>query len=66
MTDKNLLTAAGSILGLESRHQSLLNVFNGGSFAAQAFEIALAPEQVLALAGGFLSGCQASDLGLTG
>ncbi|GAA5934787.1 hypothetical protein JCM10213_007864 [Rhodosporidiobolus nylandii] len=65
LTDPALLTAAGSILTLEARHQSLLNVFNGGSFSPQSFDIALAPEGVLALAGGFLEGCQASDLGLT-
>ena len=66
LSDPALLTAAGSILTLESRHQSLLNIFNGGSFAGQAFDIALTPQQVLALAGGFLQGCSAADLGLTG
>ncbi|BGP18235.1 hypothetical protein JCM10213v2_006293 [Rhodosporidiobolus nylandii] len=50
LTDPALLTAAGSILTLEARHQSLLNVFNGGSFSPQSFDIALAPEGVLALA----------------
>lgn len=65
ISDSALLTAAGSILTLESRHQSLLNIFNGGSFAGQAFDIALTPQQVLALAGGFLKGCSAADLGLT-
>ncbi|GAA5893743.1 hypothetical protein JCM6882_003084 [Rhodosporidiobolus microsporus] len=65
LTDPQLLTAAGSILTLEARHQSLLNVFNGGSFAPQPFDIALTPQGVLALAGGFLRDCQASDLGLT-
>lgn len=65
VTDKALLTAAASILTLESRHSSLLNVFAGGSYASQPFDIALAPPQVLALAGGFLQGCTATDLGLT-
>lgn len=60
-----LLTAAGSILTLEARHQSILNTFNGGSFAPQAFDIALSPQQVLALAGGFLENCNAGQLGLT-
>ncbi|KAI5481201.1 hypothetical protein MNV49_005636 [Pseudohyphozyma bogoriensis] len=65
LSDKALLTAAGSILTLEARHQSLLNTFNAGSFTSQAFDIALSANQVLTLAGGFLNGCQASDLGLT-
>ena len=66
LTDPTILEAAGSILTLEARHQSILNTFNGGSFAGQSFDIPLAPEQVLALAGGFLKGCHAQDLGLTG
>ncbi|GAA5825444.1 hypothetical protein JCM11251_006986 [Rhodosporidiobolus azoricus] len=65
LTDPQLLIAAGSILTLEARHQSLLNVFNGGSFAGQSFDIALTPQGVLANAGAFLRDCQASDLGLT-
>jgi hypothetical protein len=52
-------------MSIESRHSSLLNVLNEGSFAPQSFDIAFRPEQVLAIAGGFLEGCSASDLGLT-
>ncbi|GAA5888727.1 hypothetical protein JCM5296_000084 [Sporobolomyces johnsonii] len=65
ISDPQLLTAAGSILSIEARHQSLLNTFSGGSFGPQSFDIALSPQGVLALAGGFLQNCQASDLGLT-
>lgn len=65
LSDKSLLTAAGSILTLEARHQSLLNVFSSGSYNPQSFDIALLPQQVLALAGGFLQGCDAADLSLT-
>ncbi|GAA6037335.1 hypothetical protein JCM8097_008517 [Rhodosporidiobolus ruineniae] len=65
LTVPELLTAAGSILTLEARHQSLLNVFNGGAYNPQSFDIALQPPAVLGLAGGFLKGCQASDFGLT-
>ncbi|KAG0654137.1 hypothetical protein C6P46_001947 [Rhodotorula mucilaginosa] len=61
----DLLEAAGSILTLEARHQSLLNVLNGGSYDPQSFDIQLTPQAVLALAGGFLTGCEAKDLGLT-
>ena len=59
--DKNILAAAASILTIEARHQSFLNVLNGASAIPQAFDIALTPPQVLALAGGFISGC---DLGI--
>jgi hypothetical protein len=59
--DKNILASAASILTIESRHQSLLNVLNGGSAIPQAFDMALSPSQVLALAGGFISGC---DVGI--
>ncbi|CEQ40067.1 SPOSA6832_01636 [Sporobolomyces salmonicolor] len=65
ISDPQLLTAAGSIMTIEARHQSLLNTFNAGSFGPQSFDISLSPQGVLALAGGFLQNCQASDLGLT-
>ncbi|GAA5864793.1 hypothetical protein JCM3774_004229 [Rhodotorula dairenensis] len=61
----DLLEAAASILTLEARHQSLLNVLSGGSYNPQSFDIQLPPQAVLALVGGFLTGCQAKDLGLT-
>lgn len=62
---KEVLSAAASILPIEARHQSALNLFAGGSLAGQAFEIGLKPEQVLAMVGGLLKGCKASDLGVT-
>lgn len=55
--DPNVLTAAASILTIEARHQSFLNVINGASGIPQPFDIALTPPQVLALAGGFVQGC---------
>ncbi|GAA5977706.1 hypothetical protein JCM10908_005065 [Rhodotorula pacifica] len=61
----DLLEAAASILTLEARHQSLLNVLNGGSYNPQSFDIQLTPQAVLSLVGGFLTGCKAQDLGLT-
>jgi hypothetical protein len=61
VVDKNILASAASILTIESRHQSILNVLNGGSAIPQAFDMALSPSQVLALAGGFISGC---DVGI--
>ncbi|CAE6491872.1 unnamed protein product [Rhizoctonia solani] len=59
--DKQILVAAGTILTDEARHQTVLNMLNGGVAIPAAFDVALAPSQVLAIAGGFISGC---DLGI--
>jgi len=61
LSDPILLTAAGSILTIEARHQTILNVLNAGTAIPQAFDFALTPNEVLALAGPFISGC---DLGV--
>jgi len=61
MVNKELLTAAASILTIEARHQTMLNLMNGATHIPQAFDIALNPSQVLAIAGPFISGC---DLGI--
>lgn len=63
ITDPQLLTAAASILTVEARHQTMLNVLNGaGSAIPGAFDIPLSPSQVLAIAGPFIQpGC---DLGV--
>jgi len=61
LTDAVLLTAAGSILTVEARHQTILNVLNAGTAIPQAFDFAFTPSEVLALAGPFISGC---DLGI--
>ena len=61
ITDPIILTAAGSILTVEARHQTILNVLNAGTAIPQAFDFALTPNEVLALAGPFISGC---DLGI--
>jgi hypothetical protein len=57
ISDPELLDAAASILTVEARHQTILNVLNLGSAIPQSFDIALAPPEVLAIAGGFISGC---------
>lgn len=57
VSDPVLLTAAASILTVEARHQTVLNVLNGGTAIPQAFDIPLLPQEVLAIAGGFISGC---------
>jgi len=61
ISDKSILLAAAGILTIESRHQSALNILNGGQSVPQAFDLALSPQQVLALAAPFISGC---DLGI--
>jgi rubrerythrin len=59
--DRQLLVAAGTILTDEARHQTVLNMLNGGVAIPTAFDVALSPSQVLAIAGPFISGC---DLGI--
>jgi hypothetical protein len=61
LTDPVLLDAAGSILTIEARHQTVLNILSAGTSIPSAFDIPLAPSEVLALAGPFVSGC---DLGI--
>jgi hypothetical protein len=61
VSDKQILTAAASILTIEARHQTMLNVINSGTSISQAFDVPLLPNQVLAIAGPFISGC---DLGV--
>ncbi|QRW16176.1 cytochrome b2 (L-lactate ferricytochrome C oxidoreductase) protein [Rhizoctonia solani] len=53
--DRQILVAAGTILTDEARHQTVLNMLNGGVAIPAAFDVALAPSQVLAIAGGFIS-----------
>lgn len=65
ITNPGVLGAAATILPIESRHSSILNLFAGGSPTPQSFDIPLTPPQVLAVVGGLLQNCQASDLGLT-
>lgn len=53
--------AAATILTVEARHQSLLNILNAATSIPASFDMALSPSQVLAIAGGFITGC---DLGI--
>jgi len=62
--DPIFLDAAASILTVESRHQTLLNILSGtGSAIPQAFDLAFTPQEVLSIAGGFISG--PCDIGIT-
>ncbi|TFY59858.1 hypothetical protein EVJ58_g5517, partial [Rhodofomes roseus] len=55
--DPTILTAAATILTVEARHQTILNLVNNATSIPQAFDIPLTPNEVLAIAGGFISGC---------
>jgi hypothetical protein len=63
ISDPTILTAAASILTVEARHQTILNVFNNGAAIPNAFDLPLMPNEVLSIAGGFIQGC---DLGVPG
>jgi hypothetical protein len=61
--DPSLLVAAGSILTVEARHQTILNIMsNNGTAIPSAFDIGLTPNEVLALASPFIDG--PCDLGV--
>ncbi|KAF8171849.1 ferritin-like domain-containing protein [Pholiota molesta] len=63
LDDPVLLDSAASILTVEARHQTILNVLSStGTAIPSAFDIALSPSEVLSLAGPFFSG--ACDLGV--
>lgn len=52
--DAGLLTAAGSIVAVEARHASYLNLITGASPFPAAFETPMTPDEVLAAAGPFI------------
>jgi hypothetical protein len=63
--DPSLLVAAGSILTVEARHQTVLNILSkNGTAIPSAFDIGLMPNEVLALASPFIDG--PCDLGVPG
>ncbi|KAH9950084.1 ferritin-like domain-containing protein [Amylocystis lapponica] len=62
LTDPSILVAAASIMTVEARHQTVLNLLAGGTGIPQAFDIAFTPGEVLAIAGGFISGCSLSGI----
>ncbi|KAG2151813.1 ferritin-like domain-containing protein [Suillus cothurnatus] len=57
INDTVLSTAAATIMTVEARHQTILNVLAGGTAIPQAFDVALNPSEILALTGGLISGC---------
>jgi len=63
--DKNFLAAAATILTVEARHQTFLNIIAGATPIPQALDVGLTPPDVLSIAGAFISGCDpATELGL--
>jgi hypothetical protein len=54
LQNADLLTAAGSIVAVEARHASYLNLVNGTSPFPAAVETPMTPDEVLAAAGGFI------------
>ncbi|KAF8495182.1 ferritin-like domain-containing protein [Russula emetica] len=55
--DPIVLTAAATIVTVEARHGTMLNLFESATAISQSFDIALLPNEVLAIAGSFISGC---------
>ena len=65
VSDPVLLTSAASILTAEARHQTILNILSGvGTAIPNAFDFALTPSEVLALASQFFNG--PCDVGVPG
>ncbi|KAL0569194.1 hypothetical protein V5O48_012778 [Marasmius crinis-equi] len=63
VTDPVILQAAGSILTVEARHSTVLNLLSGSGTSVPApFDIALAPSEVLSVAAPFFDG--PCDLGV--
>jgi len=63
ITDPSILVAAGSILTVEARHQTILNILsNNGTAIPSAFDVGLTPSDVLSLASPFFDG--PCDLGV--
>ncbi len=54
ISDPELLTAAGTIVAVEARHASYLNLLNGTLPFPAAFEDPLSPAEVLEIAGPFI------------
>ena len=57
ISDPVVLTDAASIVTIEARHQTMLNILNDGTAIPTSFDLPLLPQEVLAIAGGFISGC---------
>ena len=54
ISNPDLITAAGSIVAVEARHASYLNLITGADPAPAAFEQAKSPDEILEIAGPFI------------
>ena len=54
LENRDLVTAVGSIVAVEARHASYLNLITGVEPAPEAFEQAKSPDQILEIAGPFI------------
>lgn len=52
----DLLTAAGGIVSVEARHAAYLNLITGVEPFPEGFEMAKSPDEILAIAGPFITG----------
>ncbi len=57
LSDKAILSTAGSILTVEARHQSSIRVFSKQVAVPQAFDAPLGPRAVFSLAAPFIKSC---------
>ena len=65
VTDKAVLAAAGSIVTVEARHQTLLRAALGAAPVPQAFDPAIGARQIFTLAAGFITACpKEANLGI--
>lgn len=66
VSDAKILSAAGSILTIEARHQSFIRVASGVAASPSPFDTPLGPKAVFSLAAPFITSCPAgSNLILT-
>lgn len=64
--DPAILSAAASIVTVESRHQTFIRTASKAAPVPQAFDAAIGPLQIFTLASSFITSCPAaSNLGLT-
>jgi Ferritin-like domain len=65
--DPIIRTDGASIITVKARHGTMLNLFNGASAYSTAFDLALLPNEVLPIAGSFITNLNSEgcNLGIT-